>query len=456
MTSIDIESQQANPPKGTDIEQKSEKVPLLQDHPLIITKDDANTASYLSGVFNLSCTIVGAGIMSLPAAMKVLGIIPGVLLILVSGFLTKYSVEILLRYSEKEGSYTYGQLMYDAFGRLGEIFFQISVIINNTGITIIYLIIIADVISGSTTSGIHHSGILEEWFGEQWWTGRAFVLIFLTAFVLVPTAWIKRMEALQYTSAIAVGLVVLFILIVIEITCYKLAMGTIKQPALFPHINDFASFWNLFTAVPVLVCAYLCHYNVHTIQNELQDPSQMPGVVKSSLSVCSTIYIMTGLFGFLLFGDSTASDVLSNFDSNLGIPYSSVLNAMVRLSYAAHIVLVFPVVFYALRLNFYGLVYNSAIPLTSDTRKSAFAIITLILILVILLGAIFIPSIWVAFQFTGATAGALILFIFPASIVLRDHLGISTRRDKIISWGLIILAVFSDLVAIYSNAVSSL
>lgn len=95
----DIESQLINP-------QMSERVPLLQDHPLIITKDDTNTASYLSGVFNLSCTIVGVGIMSLPAAMKVLGVIPGVLLIFIFGFLTKYSVEILLRYREKEGSPT--------------------------------------------------------------------------------------------------------------------------------------------------------------------------------------------------------------------------------------------------------------------------------------------------------------------------------------------------------------
>ncbi|XP_057524118.1 amino acid transporter AVT6B-like isoform X1 [Amaranthus tricolor] len=449
MTSTDIESQ-TYPLSETNNEQKDETLPL------IITKEDANTASYLSGVFNLSCTIVGAGIMSLPAAMKILGVIPGVLLILVSGFLTKYSIEILLRYSENGGSYTYGQLMYDSFGRIGEILFQISVIINNTGITIIYLIIIADVISGSTTSSIHHSGVLEEWFGEHWWTGRAFVLIFLTAFVLVPTAWIKRMEALQYTSAIAVALAVFFILIVIGITCYKMAMGTITEPALFPRVDDFASVWNLFTAVPVLICAYLCHYNVHTIRNELHDPSQMPGVVKSSLAVCSTIYIMTGLFGFLLFGDSTASDVLSNFNSDLGVPYSSVLNATIRLSYTAHIVLVFPVVFFSLRLNFYGLVYNSAVPLTSDKRRSEFAIITLSLILVILLGAILIPSIWVAFQFTGATAGALILFIFPASVTLRNHLGISTRKDKLFSWGLIGLAVFSDLVAIYSNAVSLL
>ncbi|XP_074307200.1 amino acid transporter AVT6B-like isoform X2 [Silene latifolia] len=371
--------------------------------------------------------------------------------IVLRGILTQNTMK---RRSEDGRAFSYGQLMDDAFGRKGEIMVQVSVIINNVGITVIYLIIIADVISGSTVSGVHHSGVLEEWFGQEWWTGRTFVLVFLTVIVLIPTAWVKRMESLQYTSGVAVGLAVFFIIIVIEIAVYKMAIGLITLPPLFPRIESLSSFWNLFTAVPVLICAYLCHYNVHEIQKELSDPSEMNRVVKSSLSVCGIIYILTGLFGFLLFGDSTATDVLSNFDSDLGIPYSSVYNILVRLSYAAHIILVFPVIFYSLRRNFDGLVYNTAIPLESDNRR--FAVITLGLITVILFGALFIPNIWTAFQFTGATAGALLLFIFPAAIVLRDRPKIASKKDKMISWGLIALAVVSDLVAIYSNVVSLL
>lgn len=143
----------------------------------------------------------------------------------------------------------------------------------------------------------------------------------------------------------------------------------------------------------------------------------MQTVVKSSLGLCATVYVTIGLFGFLLFGDSTASDLLSNFDADLGIPYSSVFNDIVRVSYTAHIVLVFPVVFYPLRVNFDGLFFPSARPFVED--KLRFRLLTLGLLTGIVLGAIFIPSIWVAFEFTGATAGALILFIFPASIVLK-------------------------------------
>ncbi|GAB4832468.1 hypothetical protein Ancab_006490 [Ancistrocladus abbreviatus] len=193
-------------------------------------------------------------------------------------------------------------------------------------------------------------------------------------------------------------------------------------------------------------------FAVHTIKNELEQPWQMQRVVKTSLALCGTVYIMIGLFGFLLFGNTIASDILSNFDSDLGIPYSSLFNDIVRVSYAAHIILVFPVIFHPLRLNLDGLVFHSAGPLASDNLR--FALTTLGLLTVVLLGAIFVPSVWVAFEFTGATAGALLLFVFPASIALKDPYGIATKKDKVLSGSLIVIAVFSDLMAIYSNASS--
>lgn len=126
---------------------------------------------------------------------------------------------------------------------------------------------------------------------------------------------------------------------------------------------------------------------------------------------------MTSFFAYLLFGDLTLDDVLANFDANLGIPYSSLLNDVVRVSYVVHLMLVFPIIFFALRLNLDGLLFPSAGPLVLDNRR--FALVTLGLISLVFLGANFIPSIWDAFQFTGATAAVCIGFIFPASIVLK-------------------------------------
>ncbi|CAN0870301.1 Amino acid transporter AVT6A [Linum grandiflorum] len=430
--------------------QVDENAPLLPHRNEEGGFDEFNGASFPGAVFNLSTTIVGAGIMALPATMKVLGLVLGIAMIIFMAFLTDASIELLLRFSRVGKSASYGGLMGDAFGKVGKILLQVAVMINNVGVLIVYMIIIGDVLSGTTADGLHHPGVLEGWFGENWWNGRTAVLLITTLAVFSPLACLKRIDSLRYTSALSVALAVVFIVITMGITIVKLINGSIMMPRLLPDVTDLASFWNLFTVVPVLVTAYICHYNVHSIDNELKDSSQIKPVVRTSLALCSSVYIMTSVFGFLLFGDSTLDDVLANFNTDLGIPYSSLLNDAVRVSYAAHLMLVFPIVFHPLRLNMDGLLFPSSRPLYQDNFR--FASVTVGLISVIFLGANFIPSIWDAFQFTGATAAVCLGFIFPASITLRDKHYIATSKDKMLCVFMIVLAVVSNAVAIYSDA----
>ncbi|KAK7381184.1 hypothetical protein VNO78_33714 [Psophocarpus tetragonolobus] len=411
--------------------------------------DEFNGASFSGAVFNLSTTIIGAGIMGLPACVKKLGMVPGLLAIILIAMLTERSIGFMIRISRAGNLSSYGNLVGDAFGKYGKALVQICVIINNTGMLIIYMIIIGDVISGTSSGGIHHSGVLEGWFGVHWWTGRTFVLLFTTLAVFAPLSCFKRIDSLRYTSALSFGLAVVFLVIAVGISIFKIAIGGIGMPRLFPIITDVASIFELFTVTPVIVTAYLCHFNVNPIANELDDSSQIYGIVRTSLSLCASVYLMTSFFGFLLFGEATLDDVLANFDTNLGIPFGSVLNDAVRFSYAAHLVLVFPVVFYAVRINLDGLIFPSSRPLVLDNFR--FAAITIVLIGVSYGGANYIPSIWDIFQFTGATAAACLAFIFPASIALRDRYNIATKRDKILAVFMICLAVFANVVAIYSD-----
>ncbi|XP_074308377.1 amino acid transporter AVT6A-like [Silene latifolia] len=440
-------------------EKKSKKVKQIPDEnaPLLPTKrqeeggfDEFDGASFSGAVFNLSTTIVGAGIMALPATMKVLGLGLGIFMIVFMALLSERTIDMLLKFSRAGKSTSYGGAMENAFGKPGRVVLQLSVLVNNIGVLIVYMIIIGDVLSGTSSSGMHHAGVLEGWFGSQWWNGRLIVLLITTLCVFAPLACFKRIDSLSYTSALSVGLAVVFLVIMVGIAVIKLISGTVMMPRFLPNITDMTSFWNLFTVVPVLVTAYICHYNVHSIDNELEDSTQIKGVVRTALALCSSVYVMTSIFGFLLFGDGTLDDVLANFDTDLGIPYGSVLNDAVRVSYAAHLMLVFPIVFYPLRLNIDGLCFPSAGPLVSDNKR--FALVTTVLICLIFLGASFIPSIWDAFQFTGATAAVCLGFIFPASITLRDRYGIATTKEKMLAIMMIVLAVFSNVVAIYSDA----
>lgn len=47
-------------------------------------------------------------------------------------------------------------------------------------------------LSGTSSSGIHHFGVLEGWFGEYWWTGRTVVLLVTTILVFAPLGFFKK------------------------------------------------------------------------------------------------------------------------------------------------------------------------------------------------------------------------------------------------------------------------
>ncbi|KAL3655291.1 hypothetical protein CASFOL_001077 [Castilleja foliolosa] len=409
-------------------------------------------SSFAGAVFNLSTTIVGAGIMALPATLKHLGAIPGLITIVMAGMLTEKSIEMILRFSKAAKTSSYSGLAEDAFSFAGRNLLQLGIVINNVGMLVVYMIIIGDVLSETWSLGIHHTGVVEEWFGLHWWTTRSAILFLTSVFVFAPLISFKRVDSLRYTSALSVVLAIVFVVIIAGITIVKMLNGSIGRPQLLPCLVDQASFWKIFTTVPILVTAYICHHNIHPIENELKDPSQMKSIVKTSITLCTSVYVATSFFGFLLFGNQTMDDVLANFDGNLGIPFSSLLDDIVRVSYAIHLMLVFPIVFYSLRLNVDGILFPHAVPIVYDDRR--FFSITAVLLGLIFVGANSVPSIWVAFQFTGATATVSVGFIFPAAIALRDNRGIATRNDRIVSWIMILLAVSSSTVAICSDIYS--
>ncbi|KAI3957096.1 hypothetical protein MKX01_004387 [Papaver californicum] len=346
-----------------------------------------NGASFSGAVFNLSTTIVGAGIMGLPA-------------------------------------------------------------------TICFFL--GDVMSGTRLSSgmVHHSGVLEGWFGTHWWTSPSAIPLFIALTIISPLISFKRLHlsvySLRYTSAVSVALAVYFVSITTGTAFAKFTIGGTEMPRLFPKVVDQASFWKLFTTVPVLVTAYICHYSIHPIENELKDPSEMKFNVQVSLTLCASVYVLASLFGLLLFGELTMDDVLANFDADLGLPNEdTVLNDVVRLCYGIHLILAFPVVFFSLRLGVDGLLFPTSVPIGFDNRR--FLSISVCLLGIIFIGATFTPNIWIALQFTGAAAATSLGFIFPAAIVLKDQYGIATKKDRMLSWFFIILAVSTSTIAISSH-----
>lgn len=143
----------------------------------------------------------------------------------------------------------------------------------------------------------------------------------------------------------------------------------------------------------------------------------MSSAVRISLVLCVAIYFAVGFFGYLLFGDSIMADMLVNFDKASESVISTILNTTVRLSYAIHLMLVFPVMNYSLRVNVDELFFPKRSPLAAQNIR--FWSVTCILLVFIYIAAIAIPNIWYFFQFMGTTTVMCLMFIFPSSIALR-------------------------------------
>ncbi|MCO5575213.1 hypothetical protein L7F22_029011 [Adiantum nelumboides] len=153
-----------------------------------------NQVTSLTAVFSISTTIVGAGIMGLPATLRINGLVPALLLIIGVALLTDKSVDFLLKHTTAAQAVT--AVMSRSFGWTGRLTAQLCIIVNSFGTFVVYLIIIevvalvkcggviyecsnfcSDVLSGSTAASVHYAGVLEELAGGRiWWNTRFTVM----------------------------------------------------------------------------------------------------------------------------------------------------------------------------------------------------------------------------------------------------------------------------------------
>lgn len=431
----------------------TEEFDEVDDLPLIFDgglRPQPSGSGIPGAIFNLATSVIGAGIMALPATMKVLGLGLGFISIILMGILTEISIEMLVRFSALCKSTSYGEVVESALGRPMRIVSEICIVVNNAGVLVVYLIIIGDVMSGSA----EHIGVLDQLFGHGVWDHRKMVILVVLVLFLAPLCALEKIDSLSLSSAASVALAIVFVVVSCAVALIKLGEGAIDKRRMGPDFGSKAAILDLLVVIPIMTNAYVCHFNVQPIYNELdgKSPQKMNLVSRITTVLCVVVYAATAISGYLLFGDDTESDVLTNFDKNLGAQFSMVLNYIVRIGYVLHLVLVFPVIHFSLRQTVDALVFTKSV---LDDRKKALPL-SAVLLGVIYLGSTVVPNIWTAFKFTGATTGLSLGFIFPALIALRlDNQGTSlSRGERILSWFMFVLAIIVSIIGVTGNIYS--
>lgn len=361
------------------------------------------------------------------------GVVLFVLILLFVATCAHRSIMLLMRVSERLQLRTckYPDLGRRLFGTRGEYACALSVILQQTGACIAYVVIIADTLVPILKLGADSPASL---LCDRWpWQ------VLIVGTVIFPLCLLRQMESLKYTSFVALAFILSFTLAVVGVGAYALhdsswrmdrylehhKNGTIgvcpnrvKECAAVPtnHIAAFPTSLNILNALPIICFAFLCHMNAFPIRNELKDPTleRMGRVSLASMLTCAAIYFMSGAFGYFAFTDSTLDNLMLNFVTS-GNTLAYTMDVL-RVGFGLALIFSFPVIIYEAREGIVHLFFQHS-P-SAHTPRFHFLLNLAMVSFACLIG-ILVPQIDTIFGIVGSTATPMIVFILPAALWLQ-------------------------------------
>jgi solute carrier family 38 (sodium-coupled neutral amino acid transporter), member 11 len=270
-----------------------------------------------SGIFgassNLVNSIVGAGIVGIPYAIRESGFIMGIFLIFLVAYFTDKSLRMIVELASFHPTIkqfnvrTYEDLMMIPFGKYGAYFITINMFILAYGAMVAYLLIIKDTVPVVL-------GWQEE--NEDGFVPRELSMIFFSLIFIVPLTMMRDMASLAYTSLLSVLADVILVFIVVfrsPIPSSMEASGGFGRALGHNWING-----KLFIGLGVLSTAMACQHSTFIVANSLDHctPQRWSMVTSRSIGIATVLCILLGVTGYLGFLGETQGDILNNFPAD--------------------------------------------------------------------------------------------------------------------------------------------
>lgn len=408
-------------------------------------------ASFASSVFNLMNAIMGSGILGLAYAMAHTGIVGFCILLVVVSSLAAYSIHLLLKICDQTGINSYEDLGGKALQKTGKVLVGISIIIQNIGAMASYLFILKTELPAAIDSLLDPGNT-----GHAWYEDGRLLLTLVTICIVLPLSILPKIGFLGYTSGIAFIFMLYFAVVVVvkqwSIPCpLPHNITTLSGAIKISNSSDSDCTPKLFVissksgyAIPTMAFSFLCHTAILPIYCELDRPTKakMQKITNVSISLSFLVYLISALFGYLTFYDQVDSELLLGYDTYMP---RDIMVMVVRLAILLSVLLTVPLIQFPAR--------KAAVSLMFERRTFSWPIhiiLTLIILSVVLLLAIFVPDIKNVFGVVGATTSTCLLFIFPGIFYLKINRGPLKSFDSI---GAGLLVVFGFIIGIISFSV---
>ena len=391
---------------GKNVEQRPSLSDSLEESLLPYAAEvEAPRATLLASIFNLANTTLGAGIVAIPYFFSQCGIILGSIILVVVSVLSAQANLLLIAAAEATSTWSYVGVAEKAFGARGLVCMQITILALTAGVMSAFFVEL-----GQSGESLLDSG--------NWWAKATFIKIWAALFILLPLGSRRNLSALASASFI----VLLCIIYVIIIVIFMRTSGSDDAADDGASSVEFFFFGeHFFAAVPIIVLAFGNQVNVHQVVQEMDDPSpaRIRTLVFATNGVVSATYLSVGIAGYARFGGVTEDNILNNYGDLHGTSLGFFSIAQVGILIV--VLFSYPMLLFPCRACLHSVVSKGGD--LSYASSATFLTETAVIISVTLLISVVVPVLSQIMGYTGAVAGTLLGFIYPAACNLKSVSG---------------------------------
>lgn len=392
-------------------------------------ENDRHRVGIPLSVLNLTKNIIGTSMLSMSFGVACSGVVPSVVICILFGTLSAFTFGFIGCLCGEAKTDTFRGVCEKYIHPKSGVWVDTLLAVYTLPACIAYSIFVCDCMRKMI---IHlHPSATDNFFAS-----RAFIAIVLTVGILMPLCSMSRLDKLTFTSIIGVAAI---------IYCYVFVAVDLGKNSDVAYPIDRALWWppsgsimGLFPMANIYAACYLVQYNSPKFFHELIHPTKRRFFTVSYLTN-ALVALFCGSFailGFARFGLSVPDNLLVAYDQAY----------IVWVATCISLITTYPFVFDAGR--------RSLLSALSSWRyyneKKLYWAITLILIPVFSLIAVFVDSLGLIVGLNGSLCGITVGFTLPGLLLLMRARTVKKRRQEMAGYALIVFGVFMTVLGLMS------
>uniref|UniRef100_UPI0037E943D8 putative sodium-coupled neutral amino acid transporter 11 n=1 Tax=Semicossyphus pulcher TaxID=241346 RepID=UPI0037E943D8 len=379
----------------------------------------------MSASFNFINSIIGSGIIGLPYALNQAGLPFGLLLLILVGFITDYTIILLIKGGNLSGTNSYQALVQSTFGFPGFLILSALQFLYPFIAMISYNITTGDTLTKvfQRIPGVGPGHILAE---------RHFVILLSTLVFTLPLSLYRNVEKLGKVSLLSM-------LLTLTILIIAIIRAATFGPQIVPTQNAWAfAKWNAIQAVGLISFAFICHHNSFIIYGSLEKPtvSNWSRVTHASVGSAVLFSAAFAVAGYITFTGYTQGDIFENYcrDDNLA--------TFGRFCFGFSIIATFPLECFVTR----EVVTN--VFCRRDLTKMEHVLITSLIVLACTSMSLPYDCLGVVLELNGILSATPLIFIIPSACFLKLTPGSMLQCENLLPIMLIIMGLFVMIIGL--------